>query len=76
LVRVLRKWFTTAAPILRVQRKYSLVHDDTNGIVEQTLAKDNGVQFGIDLVLIEDGEDGDGICGGQGGAEDETLYQP
>jgi hypothetical protein len=42
---------------------YSLVHDDTNSIVKQTLSEDNCVELGINLVLIEDGEDGYRVCG-------------
>jgi hypothetical protein len=44
----------------------SLVHNDTHGIVQYTLSKDDAVQFWIDLVLLEDGKDGNWIRGGQG----------
>ena len=32
-----------------------LVHDDTDSIVEQTFAKDDGVEFGVNFVLLENG---------------------
>lgn len=42
---------------------YLLVHNDTYGIVQQTLPKDDSVQFRVDLVLIENGKDSDGVRG-------------
>ena len=42
--------------------KDSLIHDDGDRIVQYALAEDDRVQLGVDLVLIEYGEDGDGIC--------------
>lgn len=42
---------------------HSLVHDDTDSIVQQTLAKDDGVQFWIDLILVEDRKNGDWVSG-------------
>ena len=42
---------------------YSLVHNDTNGIIEQALSKDNGVKLWVDFVLVEDGEDRDRVRG-------------
>lgn len=50
-----------------------LEQDNGNGIVEDTLAKDDGVEFGIDFVGVEDGEDGDGIRGGEGGTNREGF---
>lgn len=35
-----------------------LENDNGNGIVEDRLAKDDGVQLGIDFVGVEDGQDG------------------
>lgn len=58
------------------QEVYLLVHDDTDCIVQQTLTKDDGVELGVHLVLIEDGEDGDWICCRQCGPEDEAFDQP
>lgn len=52
---------------------YSLVHDDTDGIVQQTFSEDDGVQLRVDLVLIEDSEDCDWVGGGKSGAEDQAL---
>ena len=40
-----------------------LKDDNRDGIVEDRLAKDDGVQLRVDLVRVEDGEDGDGIRG-------------
>jgi hypothetical protein len=48
----------------RNKRRHALVHDDTDSIVQQTLPKDNGVQFWVDFVLIENGKDGDWVRGG------------
>ena len=45
-----------------------LEDDDGNSIVEDRLAKDDGVELGIDLVRVEDGEDGHGIGGRERGA--------
>lgn len=42
---------------------HSLIHDDTDSIVQQTFAKNDGVKLWIDLVLIEDGKDGNRVCG-------------
>lgn len=41
----------------------SFVHNDTYGIVQQTLPKDDSVQFRVDLVLIENGKNSDGVRG-------------
>jgi len=46
-----------------------LEDDDGDSIIEDGLAKDDGVQLGVDLEGIEDGQDGDGVGGGQGGAD-------
>lgn len=45
-----------------------LKQDNGDGVVEDTLAEDDGVEFGIDLVRVEDGEDRDGIRGRQCGS--------
>lgn len=42
---------------------YSLVHDDRHGVVEDRLAKDDRVQLWVDLVRVEDGENGHRIRG-------------
>lgn len=54
-------------------QNHSLVHNDTNSIVEQTLAKNDGVEFRVDLVLVEYGQDGDRVRCGQRGSEDEAF---
>lgn len=51
----------------------SLEHDDSDGIVEDALAKDDRVQLRVDVEGVEDGEDGDGVGCGEGGAEEEAL---
>lgn len=43
-----------------------LVHDDTDSIVQQTFSKDDGVEFGIHFVLVEDSKDRDWVGGGEG----------
>lgn len=45
-------------------KNHLLVHDDTDSIIEQTLSKNDCVQLGVDLVLIEDGKDSNRVCGG------------
>jgi hypothetical protein len=44
---------------------YSLVHDDRDGIVEDTFAEDDAVQLRIDFVCVEDGQNGYRIGSGQ-----------
>ena len=54
---------------------YSLVHDDTDSVVQQTLSKDDGVQLRVDLVLVKDGEDGHRVGGRQRRPERQALNQ-
>ena len=54
---------------------YSLVHDDTDRVVQQTLAQDNGVQLWVHLVLIENGEDGHWVRGRKRRAKRQTLAE-
>jgi hypothetical protein len=42
------------------------VHDNTDSVIEDAFSKDYGVEMWVDLVLIEDGEDSDGVRRGQG----------
>lgn len=42
-----------------------LEQDDGNGVVEDRLAKDDGIQFRFDLVEVEDGQDSDRVCCGK-----------
>lgn len=46
-----------------------LEDDNGNGVVEDGLAEDDGVELGVNLVRVEDGEDGDGIGSGEGGPD-------
>ena len=50
-----------------------LKDDDGDGIVQDRLAKDDGVQLGVDLVGREDGEDGHGVGGGERGADGDGI---
>lgn len=50
-----------------------LEQDDGDGVVEDGLAEDDGVKLGLDLVGVEDGEDGDGVGGGEGSADGEGF---
>lgn len=59
LFQTIKKWCT----------QYSLVHNDTHSIVDQALAKYDGVELGINLILVENGQNGDGIRGRQGRAK-------
>lgn len=52
-----------------------LVHNDTDSIVEQTLAKDDGVELRINLVLVENGEDGNGIRRRKRRAKGEAFHE-
>lgn len=49
--------------------RYSLVHDDTNGVIEKALAENDRIKLRVNFVLLEDGEDGHRICGRQRRAE-------
>ena len=51
--------------------RYSLVHDDTDGVIEKTLSENDRVQFRIDFVLLKDGKDGYRI----GSRQRRTKYQ-
>lgn len=53
------------APRFPFESEHSLEHDDSYGIVEDTLAKDNRVELWIDVQGVEDGEDGDGVGSGE-----------
>ena len=55
---------------------YSLIHDNADSIVKQTLAEDDGIQFWINLVLVEDSEDRHGVRRRQCRPESETFQQP
>ena len=42
------------------------VHDDTDGVIEDALPEYYGVEMRVDLILLEDRENSDGVRGGQG----------
>ena len=42
---------------------------DSDGVVQDRLAEDDGVQLGVDFIGVEDGEDGDGIGSGECSAD-------
>ncbi len=46
-----------------------LENDNSDGVVEDRLAENDGVKLGIDFVRIENGENGDGIGSRQGRAD-------
>lgn len=48
-------------PGYRKHKGYLLVHDNTDSIVKQALTKYNGIELGVDLVLVEDRQNGDRI---------------
>ena len=52
-----------------------LVHNNANSIVEKAFTKDDGVEFGVDLILVKYGENGHRVGSWQGGTEDEALQQ-
>jgi hypothetical protein len=41
----------------------SLEQDNGNGVVEDRLSEDDGIELWVDFVGVEDGKDGDGIGG-------------
>ena len=57
------------------ENAYLLVHDDTDSIIKQTLSKNDGVQFGVDFVLIKNGKDSDWVRGGKRRPKDQAFKQ-
>ena len=51
----------------------ALEHDDGDCVVEDRFAKDDRVQLWVDVELVKDGEDRDGVGRRQGRAEQEAL---
>lgn len=49
--------------MVRKRGRYALIHNDTDSIVQQALAKNDSVQLRVDPVLVENREDGNGIRG-------------
>lgn len=50
-----------------------LEDDNGNGVIENGLAKDDGVELGVDLVRVENGENRDRVGGGQGCADGDGV---
>jgi len=48
---------------------------DSDGVVEQRLAKDDNVKNFIDVDFFKHGQDGDGIDGGNEGREEKRIQQ-
>ena len=46
-----------------------------NGVVQYALAKDKSVEVDVDIEVVEDGEDGDRVGGGDEGAEVEVVNE-
>ena len=53
----------------------SLIHNDTHSIVKQALAKNDGIKLRINLVLVENGQNGNRIGGRQSGTKNQTFKQ-
>lgn len=54
---------------------HSLVHDDRDRVVQDTLPKDDRVQLRVHLVCVEDGENSDGIGSRERRSENEAFEQ-
>lgn len=52
-----------------------LKHDDGDGVIEDRFSKDNGVEFGIHFISVEDGEYRDGIGSRKGSADGEGFNE-
>lgn len=50
-----------------------LKQDNRNGIIQDGLAKNHGIELRLDLVEVENGQDGDGVCCGEGSAHGDGL---
>ena len=44
-----------------------------NGVVEHTLPKDKGIEVDVHIEIVEDGEDGDRVCGRDQGSKVEIV---
>ena len=44
-----------------------------NRVVQHTLPKDKGIEVDVHIKIVEDGEDGDRVCGGDQGAKVEIV---
>lgn len=54
---------------------YALVHDDTDCVIEKTLAENDRIELGVDLVLLKDGKNGHRIGSRQRRTEYQTFQQ-
>ena len=50
-----------------------LVQDDTDCVIEDTLAENDRVEMRVDLVLVKDGKNSDRVGSGECGAEDKAF---
>lgn len=55
------------------RREHILEEDDGHGVVQNTLTKDEGVQLGVDVEGVEDGEHSDGVSGRDEGSKHQTV---
>ena len=53
----------------RMEMVHSLIHNDTHSIVKQALAENDGIKLWINLILVENRQNGDRICGRQSGTK-------
>jgi hypothetical protein len=51
----------------------SLEQDNSDGVVEDGLSKDDSVELRVNLISVEDGKDGDGIGSGESCADGDGL---
>ena len=55
--------------------KTYLYKNNGNSIVKYTLAKDKGVEIDVNIEVVKDSEDGDGVGGGDEGAKVEVVNE-
>lgn len=67
--------FYAVRAVMTQSEWHLLVHDDTDGVVQDALAKDDAVQLRVNLVCVEDGQDRHRVCGRQCRAKNEALKQ-
>lgn len=53
----------------------SFEYDNGDGVIQNRLAKDDGVQLRIDLVGVENGQDGDGVGSGESCADGDGINE-
>lgn len=62
------RWILVVLELVR-----RLKHDDSNGVVQDTLSKDDSVELRIDFVCFEDGQDSNRVCSRKCRAEGKRL---